>query len=271
MELDWPALDRSATSGRIHRPPGQLMRWLIIGHSGTEAGDAVGGTPWPLLLREMLAARSDEPVEVDAFRFWPAGARAVPYALERVDSGTPDGVILDLNAYPSTVAVVSESVRQRFGERAARRYQQLEAFFQRRSTAPEGEPNRVNRIARRAARKVLGARALVDIDESAQVFAEVLRGLVQRERIEVFVLSESSFGPSVRRANPGIDAAVRRLQAPSRRIAAEQRIPWIDAGDFCPNDEDGPWAPDHIHLSALGNELYAIGIAEALGVRALQR
>jgi hypothetical protein len=42
-------------------------------------------------------------------------------------------------------------------------------------------------------------------------------------------------------------------------------------GDFCPNDEDGPWAPDHIHLSALGNELYAIGIAEALGVRALQR
>jgi len=91
-----------------------------------------------------------------------------------------------------------------------------------------------------------------------------LRGLVQREHIETIVLAESSFGPNIRRLQPGLDRFVARLQAPAREIAREHRVRWIDAGEFVANDSAEGWAADHIHLNDWGNEAYARAVAEVI-------
>ena len=240
------------------------MRWAVIGHSGTEGDPAVEGTPWPRLLAGLLTEQLKEPVEVESFRFWPAGPTAAGYAVDRVDELAPDGVVLVVNAFPSVVTLVSESVRRRLGQRAASAYLWFERRFE--GGAP-GEVKPGRPVAQRIARTILGAAAHVEVDDSARVFEEVLRRLVQREHIETVVLSESSFGPRIRALQPAIDEAVAHLQGPARVLAAAHRIPWVDATNFARNDTDEAWAADHIHLSRRGNELYAQGLAAAIVAR----
>lgn len=242
------------------------MRWVIIGHSGTQAGPATVRHVWPELLGPLLTAKLGEPSDVRAFRFWPAGPTAVDYAMSRVNDLAPDAVVLGINHYPCVVPLVSESVRRRFGVRAERLFKLLERQNQGRSK--DGGLSPYGRFVRRLARRVLGATVRLRVEDSAATYSEILERLAQREGIEVFVLAEAHLGSTVRALHPRIDLEIGRLHAPIRAIAESHRIPWLDAQDFVAADGDAAYFGDHVHLSELGNERYAAGIAAAAGARA---
>jgi hypothetical protein len=172
------------------------LRWVIIGHSGTQAGPATVRHVWPELLGPLLTEKLGEPTDVQAFRFWPAGPAAVDYAMSRVNDLAPDAVVLGINHYPCVVALVSESVRRRFGERAERLFKLLERQNQGRSK--DGGLSPYGRFARRVARRILGAAVRLQVDEVAAIYSDVLERLAQREGIEVFVLAEARLGSTVR-------------------------------------------------------------------------
>jgi hypothetical protein len=183
-----------------------------------------------------------------------------------VNDLTPDAVVLGINHYPCVVPLVSESVRQRFGERAERLFKLLERQNQGRSK--DGGLSPYGRFARRLARRVLGAAVRLQVEEVSAIYSEVLERLARREGIEVFVLAEARLGSTVRSLHPRIDLEIDRLHAPIRAVAESHRIPWLDAQDFVAPDGDAAYFGDHVHLSELGNERYAAGIAAAAGARA---
>lgn len=240
------------------------MRYLVIGDSITNPGLSADERPWSALLPPLLEARGVTPVDLEAFLFWPVGQRSAAYALKRADDYQPDVVLVVLNAYPCVVKLVSERVRRLFGAKAHRWFTRAEHTLQARAAARPGRAGRTTRLAKRAARRTIGATGVASASEVSRVYCEVLHGLARLEGVAVYVLGAARFGSTIREANPGIEKDINSFQAPMRRAAAEHRMPFIDLEPVIRPEGDAAWMPDHVHLSPLGNRIYAATIAAAV-------
>lgn len=246
-----------------------LMRCLVLGHSGTAGFGLDSPTQsWPALFEHLLKDSVAQDWAVSSVALFPVGARAIEYAITRVEQVQPELVVLSLNAYPCVVPVVSASVRHRFGRWAERRYLALEGGLETRAGEGRGSWPAINKAGRRWGRRLLGTRTMASVAEVGSAYSEILRRLAHLEGIQVVVLAEALFGATVRLRVQNLEQRVRDLHGLVQPTADDHRFLWCDATEWLvPDDGDAFWHEDDVHLSIRGNARYAEMLMASLAAR----
>lgn len=246
---------------------------LVLGHSGTEGfGLDSRNLAWPGLLEEHLAA-SGLSANVVAVPLFPVGARAVEYAMRKVEQYAPETVILSLNAYPCAVPVVSARVRRRLGNRAHGTFVRLEERMNRFARGGSGTMRKTAHSSlRKAAHRVVGAEPLATLGEVAEVYSSIMWALARREGIQLIALSEAPFSRKVRGEFPRSFSVAEELQNRLEPTVREHRFLNVSPKGFEGGGPDEFWMTDGVHLSTAGNLAYAESLFEpvrrALGATA---
>lgn len=238
---------------------------LVLGHSGTEGYGLAGRTAaWPGLVEERLLALGT-PCDVVAVPLFPVGPRAVSYAVRQVELHEPDIVVLSLNAYPCSIAMVSARVRRLFGNKAHRFFTRVERQF-RRAANPNSGPvsKRIHRSGRGIAHLLIGPETIATVGEVVDVYSEILRELARREGIQVVALREVPFSPAIRQESPSAYQTALELQRRLDPVIKEHRFETVVPDGFEDGGAEDLWMPDGIHLSAAGNAAYAASLARTL-------
>lgn len=236
-----------------------MKKLFIAGHS--DSGDAylpAGTEPWPQRTKQWLTQQTGEPWELVDVRFAPLGARAADYLLGKVEAAAPDLLILPFSAYVCTVGSVEESIRARFGDRPARWFRSVERPFQRR-TAQGGAMRRgTNRRSRTIGRKLLGARPLATVEQTADIYEEVLHRLARVESLQVLAIADARFSKQIQDREPKLHE---RIDALYSRL-----MPVVDSHRFLKADLEAKLReapdrsvfhqPDGVHTTAAFHDVY---------------
>lgn len=234
------------------------MKLFIAGHS--DSGDAFlapGKLPWPELTRRWLEATGGQPCELSSARFAAMGAGAADYLMAKVNAAAPDILVLPIGAYVCTVGTVAESVRARFGDRAASWFQRSESKFQARTRHGDLRV-RVNRAAQRGARRVLGARTLATVAQTAAIYEEVLHRLASIESLQVVVVRDARFSAEIQRREPRLHARFDALEAAVLPIAEQHHFLLADLEGALRRAPDRSvfHTEDGVHTTAAFHEAY---------------
>ncbi len=236
-----------------------MKKLFIAGHS--DSGDAYlpeGILPWPERTRAWLAERTGEPWELVDVRFAPMGSRAADYLVGKVEAASPDILILPFSAYVCTVGSVEESIRARFGDRPARWFRSVERPFQRRTA--QGGPIRrqANRKSRTIGRKLLGARPLATVAQTADIYEEVLHRLARIESLQVVAIADARFSKAIQERESKLHQRIDALYA--------RLMPVVDSHRFLKADLEAKLqeAPDRavfhqadgVHTTAAFHDVY---------------
>jgi lysophospholipase L1-like esterase len=96
-------------------------------------------------------------------------------------------------------------------------------------------------------------------DQFIEVYSTLIRGLSQREQMQVLVLSDHHYTAQVRRAIPAIEPAIARIQAAIQPIVVERKLRWGDLeqalGAGGRREEMITW--DGVHMTAEAHERVA--------------
>lgn len=236
-----------------------MKKLFIAGHS--DSGDAYlpeGVLPWPERTRDWLSQQTGERWELVDVRFAPMGARAVDYLMGKVEAVAPDLLILPFSAYVCTVGSVEESIRARFGDRPARWFRSVERPFQRK-TAQGGTLRReANRKSRTVGRKLLGARPLATVQQTADIYEEVLHRLARVESLQVLAIADARFSKAIQEREPKLHERIDALYA--------RLMPVVDSHRFLKADleaklQEAPdrsvfHQPDGVHTTAAFHDVY---------------
>lgn len=236
------------------------MRTLFIaGHSDSGGGFLPAGVhPWPERTRQWLSEVTGEDWHIVEVRFAPIGSRATDYLLGKVAAASPDLLVLPFSAYVCTVGSVEESVRARFGERPARWFRSVERPFQEKTAQGGPVSRRTNRTSRVVARKVLGARAMATVEQTAAIYEEVLHRLARIESLQVAAIIDARFSTAIQEWEPKLH---QRFDALYARL-----LPVVDAHRFLKADLEGKlqeapdravfYHPDGVHTTVAFHEVY---------------
>jgi hypothetical protein len=242
------------------------VKLFIAGHSDSTAAHlGEGELPWAERTRAWLEDTTGTPWELTGVRFAPIGPRAVDYLMGAVEREQPDLVIIPFTAYVCTVGSVAESVRHRFGERAARYFARAERTVEARArTGSTGKT--AHSMAKRLARRVLGARPLASVEATAGIYEQVLRQLARLESVQVVAVADARFSEQVQKLEPKLH---RRMDAMYDRL-----LPAARAHRFVVADLEGTLrrAPDRsvfyqadgIHTTAAFHAVYFEVLKEVL-------
>jgi len=240
------------------------VRISVIGNSDT-TGMLLGpgGTSWPVLVQHTLAESTQDDVTLDSWRFAPYRPDALEYILRLVDAADPDVVVMTLPGYWCSFSTVQFSVQHRFGERVARWYLRAEKLFTGRIDGPAGMASRRNRLVRRAARRVLGARALLTVEQNEEIFTSIIRELGTREGLRVVVLGDHHFSAALRGVMPGIAQNLGRIDSTFHPLVVERRMAWGDLERMMVETgrHDELLMGDGVHMTQEAHELAARMVA----------
>lgn len=236
-----------------------MKKLFIAGHS--DSGDAYlpdGVLPWPERTRAWLSEQTGEPWELVDVRFAAMGGRAVEYLMGKVEAAAPDLLILPFSAYVCTVGSVEESIRARFGDRPARWFRSVERPFQRRTA--QGGPLRrqANRKSRTIGRKLLGARPLATVQQTGDIYEEVLHRLARVESLQVVAIADARFSKAIQEREPKLHERIDALYA--------RLMPVVDSHRFLKADLEAKLkeAPDRavfhqsdgVHTTSAFHDVY---------------
>lgn len=173
-------------------------------------------------------------------------------------------------AWGFTYTMVQLQVEALFGRRVKSWYAWLEHRFESRTRTPGAEPPRLNRLVRKAARRVIGARAQISREQLTERYREVFRWLARFEGTDVIAMTYQGFGDHV--APPGIRAQRRRYFADLQKAAEGHHYGWVHEPDLFadfPNWRD--YAIDELHFNMLGHERVLGTIALKVRARAAEQ
>jgi len=243
-----------------------VPKLFIAGHSDS-GSEYLGGEhqPWPELTRAWLTEVSGQRWELEACRFSPMGSRAVSYLLGAVREANPDVVVIPFSAYVCTVRMVSESVRQRFGERAYRLFLRTEHEFAARTT--QGRLRRTaNQQAQNVARRVLGARTLTTVEQTISIYEEVLHGLAQMESLQVIAVADARFSAKIQAKEPRLHSIFDEMNARLRVVVEQHHFAWADLEEALRNVPDRRvfHHEDGVHTTGAFHEVYFGVMRQAL-------
>lgn len=243
------------------------MRIVVLGNSASAGtGLADLSHAWTSLTRAALEERTGPPVELTHVTVMANGPRAVDYAMSKVESSNPDLVILVIGTYLCSVALVSEQVRHRFGNRAHAWYKKFERRFDSRTRPGGGPPGRTNSFARRLARRVIGARPLATIEQVASTFEDLMRRLAAREGMHVIVFAEPSWPKWIDKENRGAIKAWQTVVDRANAAAGRHHFPWAETNPTYATapDRDALYQPDGVHKTIEGHRYQADALLPVL-------
>lgn len=232
------------------------MKLLIFANSDS-SGTVIAGHPWPKQIVAAVEREASVAVELVERGFSAVGGDPVSYAERVVQKERPDVVILPLTTYSFAVQFVAPRIRQLLGERAWSRYRAIESRFDR-GTRSTRLLKPINRVGRKAARRLIGTAPLATPSAVTQVYAETIRCLARMEDLHLIAMTYPRFGRDIEAANPGIADRVRAFELDIRRVVNEHRFTWADgqaALDAAGVGDDAA-APDGFHLSDTAHRVY---------------
>ena len=245
----------------------RMKKLFIAGHS--DSGDAylpAGVPPWPERTRLWLADETGESWELEQVRFAPMGDRAADYLMGKVEAASPDILILPFSAYVCTVGSVEESIRARFGDRAARWFRSFERPLQRR-TGTGTIRRQANHKSRTVARRLLGTRTLATVEQTADIYEEVLHRLARVESLQVLAIADARFSREIQEREPKLHERIDALYA--------RLMPIVDSHRFLKADLEAKLqeAPDRsvfhqgdgVHTTAAFHDVYFEVVKAVLG------
>lgn len=233
------------------------MKLLVFANSDS-GGNVIAGHPWPKQIVAAVEREASVAVVLIERGFSAVGGSAVGYAEAVVQKEQPDVVILPLTTYSFAVQFVAPRIRQLLGERAWSRYRAIESKFDR-GTRHNRLLQPMNRVGRKAARRLIGTAPLAAPTAVTQVYAETIRRLARMEDLHLIAMTYPRFGRDIEAANRGIAARVGAFELEIRRVVNEHRFTWADGQEAldAAGVGDDAVAPDGFHLSDTAHRVYA--------------
>jgi hypothetical protein len=239
---------------------------FVAGHSDSGARYLPDGIqPWPERVRAWLEETRGEPWTLTAVPFAPMGAGATNYLIRKVEAAAPDILVLPFGAYVCTIGSVAESVRQRFGVRAGRAYGGAEGRV-RAATQTGRVRRRARSLGQRVARRTLGTRTLVSVEEATAIFADVLHRLARIESLQVVAVLDARFSEPMQRLNPRIHTVFERMEAELLPIVESHRFGYMNLEGALRATPDRAqfYHEDGIHTTAAFHDVYFEALKSAL-------
>lgn len=241
------------------------MRICVLGTSSSAGTGLPKEVAWPWLATSELAAASGAALEVEHITLFPAGPRAVPFAMAKVEELDPDLVVFAFGSYPCAIATVGERIKRRYGKRAFNAYHRLELKMSARPGNTVANPTRVNRWGRWLVRRVIGAETINTLDDVTVILSEVLHQLSRREGTDVLVFSEPDWPKALERDSKDANNILRELRNSMQAIAREHRFPYVDCtARFDVAGRDALYLSDAVHKSPAGHRIQADVFVEAM-------
>ena len=244
------------------------MRISVLGNSDTTGQKlADRRKSWPVLVQQRLSERFGQDVTVDSWRFAPYRPGAVQYAMGLVHEAQPDIVIYPLATYWCAFTTVKSRVEQRFGQRIARLTTRAENSYVRRfeHTGATGQPVRPT-LARRLARKVIGAAPILSFEQYLDVVSQVIRELARLENTQVLIMADHHFNQTARDTMPQLESTIARVEATIRPMVEEHRMLWGSVEDALQAgaNRDSMIMGDCVHVTEEGHERMAQALLPVL-------
>ncbi len=245
------------------------MKLLVLGHSdsdGSRFSNREDGWPW--VLQEHIRAETGIDYEV-VHRLYFAGPGAVDYLERQVAREQPDVVILALSSYSLVVQLVSNRVREKFGDRAANLVTAGENHVASVSGRLGPRGKRLLVAARRAGRGLVGTRPAMSFEAFAGAYGESFRALARHEDIQTLVLGGLGYARELERLNPALNDLQSGFYARMRDLAEEHHFDWVTHEAILGGREAKLpfFLPDGVHSNEASHRL----VAEALAPLVLAR
>lgn len=248
------------------------MRIGVIGNSDTTGQKlADRRNSWPVLVQERLSEQLGQEVIVDSWRFAPYRPNAVEFAMALVNEARPDVVVYPLATYWCAFTTVKSRVEERFGQRAGRLATRTEGAYVRRfertggTTAAAIRPVRAT-VARRLARRVLGAAPVLSYERYIDVVSQLIRELARLEDTQVLVMADHHFNETARRTMPQLEQTIARVEATIKPLVQERRLLWGSVEDALLDggNRDAMIMGDCVHITDEGHERMARAMVPVL-------
>lgn len=237
------------------------MKVLVFGHSnsdGTMLANPNDGWPW--LLRGLLTEAGVECELVHRKLF--AGPNAAAILQRTVEREQPDIVIVATSTFGVVVRLISNRVRERWGERAGRLVERMEQNNWRRRRNRNRVTVAVFRPVRRAVRRVIGVSAAHSVERLASWYEDCFRTLAQFEDVQGIILTGVGYGPAVDRLNPGWQGPQDEVYARLKAAAQKHRFPWIPHEELLggPQEKLRYFQGDGVHTDEESHRIAAAAI-----------
>lgn len=220
---------------------------------------------WPTFFQPALEAELGEPVRMELRRFSWDARDPRDYIQRCLDETAPDVVSLSLTVLPFAATRVQTQVDQRFGRTVGRLAQAVE----RRTTNPgqAGKPSLVSTVARRVARRTVGAATLYTREEIDRSIENAFRLLAQQEQLAVVIRPEPPPSPFLARQNPSYGTIQHSFNEYWEERARQHHFTWAPAAA---RDAEH-WLQDGVHPSEEGHRSRAMVLLPAFleAIRAL--
>jgi hypothetical protein len=244
------------------------VKVLVLGHSNSEGillsnrDDA-----WPSLLPGILAEAGVKAEVVHKRLF--AGPSAAAMLRKNVEKEEPDVVVLCTSTYGVVVQLVSNQVRERWGERAGRLARRVEDYGARprhRRRRPSKTTVLVFLSVRKAVRKVVGTLPTHSIDDLARYYEDCFRTLAQFEAVQGIILTGVGYGPAVERLNPGWEEPQNAVYARLKPEALRHRFTWVPHEELLggPAEKLKHFHFDGIHTDEESHRIAAVALARVI-------
>ena len=241
------------------------MKVVVLGHSNSDGSMlANAADAWPNVLQGVLG-EAGVPSELVHRKLF-AGPKSAEMLQRIVEREQPDVVVLCTSTFGVVVKLLSNRIKERFGERAGRMASRMEHhnFKNRRRRHPL--TIKVFRPIRRAVRKIVGVSPMYSIDTLVGWYEDCFRTLAQFEDVQGIVLTGVGYGPAVERLNPGWQEPQDEVYARLKPAALSHRFTWIPHEDLL----GGPVAklphfqPDGVHTNEESHRIAAAAIAPVI-------
>jgi hypothetical protein len=244
------------------------VKVLVLGHSDCD-GEALPDkeTTWPCVLERSLRAKEIDATVIHKRLF--AGPTAPGFLERQLQRENPDCVVLALSTYGVAVKLISNAVRERFGDRAATAVQKLEAVVSKTAQHAGGPGTVVLTGSRRAARRVLGAKPRLDLATLIQSYEECIRLLAQAENIHTIVFGGCGYGDQLRPLNPGMVDVQMTFDSAMEAATLEARCEWLSHAQLLGGAQGRLryFLPDGVHTGVESQRM----VAEAMEPLILKR
>jgi hypothetical protein len=241
------------------------LRICVLGTSSSAGSGLPREVAWPWLGAAELGLERAGLIEMEHVTLFPVGARAVSFAMAKVEELDPDLVVFAFGSYPCAIATVGQRIKRRYGERAFKAYHRLELKLAARPGNTVANPTRMNRWGRWLVRRVIGAETINSLDDVSGILSDALHQLSRREGTHVLVFSEPDWPKALERDSKDANNILRGLRDRMQAVAKEHRFPYVDCtARFDVPDRDALYLSDAVHKSVAGHRIQADVFLEAM-------
>jgi lysophospholipase L1-like esterase len=203
------------------------VKLLVLGHSdsdGTRLANPADGWTW--LVQRMVEEQSGVELQTVHRQLF-AAPTAVGFMERQLDREQPDVVILGLSSYGVVVQLVSNRVRERYGERAAEFARRQEVRVANLSQKFGGRERRLLTAPRQVARRFIGTGPAFPFENLVRCYEDCFHLLARREQTHIIIFGGLGYSRELQRLNPRLNELQDTLHLRLHVLASALHFDWV--------------------------------------------